>query len=1438
MRLSRRFVRSGLAWVLFALAAAGPAHAGGLQILTTDAHGVTLRLEVQAPVLTPPGSDGRSRVTVPGLDSDGEPGRPGLPIASTLIALPPGAHASARVVDAGPEDVRSVRLVVLGKPGFRDDGGKLGLVPTVVPVPARADGPWPASAVDLGAPFTLRRMRVVAVRVRPLRYDEGAGTLWSRRSLTVRVDFLGGQPEPLRATAGWAGEDRHWDAVLQQVVLNFDAARAWRAPLTPAAGSALDRVRRTSAGRPLASAHPGTLGTAAFDEDNVEVRCVIDTTGVFGLTYANLSTNGFPAGIPVSQLSVHRHEFIPNASPAYVTIELPIEVDDRNNDGIFNGTDRILVFVQNWAERSRASIAQRAWGDAEVVYATYLTSRPPARLPVRSGWTGPDMTPLASYRTKQRYEKTTYYVNVFNLLPTAGSPPNTPAESDTNTDQFLWTGLGLYDRNDPSFKDVYPFETNDLDPARTSNVTVQWVGLKASVNCATGVHIAYAEVRNASNQWTAVVDSASWPGRTTETVGADLPPGALSNGRTNALRTFGRTVGSGPYLNAGLNWFDVTYARRYKAMAGQLRCNSDSAAGAFQITATGFNTRNVRVWDVTDSLAPERLSLADSLISTGSFPYTVRFQDSSPTGAIHRYVAFDFPTILPAAKFSAVTRRGLAGQGPADALILTPEAFLPAADRLAAQRQAQGLRVLECPVESVYDEFNGGRKSSHAIRRLLQYAYGTWGSKFVTLLGDGSEDPLNQMGTAGPDLIPAQRIAAPVGIPETGGCVTVYESVVSDPWYVWCLTCAPPDTQAFLHDMFIGRLPVGTPQQASDVVDKLIKYDDVRPDQTWRRRMMLLADDQYSTESFFGGNPSGTLAECYKPEEAVFLDLSQLTRFKLESEGGYQDSDIEIFDLGQFLAGIETEQDPSGRTCRKDYHGTQDYCHQYVTPVMFQHLNDGRVWWNFEGHANPYVLTHEDLYRNLGFVDDQGKFMNVDKPFLFSAFSCHPNAFGTVTEGDLLRGPSLGEDMVNLPAKGAIASWASSGYELLPPDYQLETHLTVHFARALFVDSPRDPYLGMGGARVVLGEAIETALLRNHVDHASSLEGDVGISYQLLGDPTTRLTIGAPLSVVTANAQPVTSGDPVRLRTVGDTLRLEADLVSNVRLTSIALDRTLAGATTTLPASDYTLSPVFPDSSDSSYGGRRFHLTYRATLAPDSYTFTFRTTDRYGVTGRFDAVFPFQTVLRANGATVGETEKISRNAALTLGVLSPAPLALPGGLSVTINNAPVAYTFVAASGDTSGREWTLALPHADFAEGDYRVAASAPGGATSAHQFVVEGGEDRLGIRNAYAFPNPFDDNGTTLNFRLVGATRADVQIRVYTVAGRLIYKRTEYGLLPGYHQLPWWGGDAENAGIANGMYIYRLVASNGSSSDVFEGRLIRLRRPRRAVEPTTGTSP
>src|SRR5439155_8700086 len=240
---------------------------------------------------------------------------------------------------------------------------------------------------------------------------------------------------------------------------------------------------------------------------------------------------------------------------------------------------------------------------------------------------------------------------------------------------------------------------------------------------------------------------------------------------------------------------------------------------------------------------------------------------------------------------------------------------------------------------------------------------------------------------------------------------------------------------------------------------------------------------------------------------------------------------------------------------------------------LLDRLNDGRLWWNYQGHANAQVLEHEYVWRNYLYEYDQDRLTNDDKPFFFTAFSCHANQFAQFHEADPTVGPCIGENLLRMPRRGAIAAWASPGYEIIPASGT--DHLNVTLAKSLFLRPPRDDYLGQG-ASAVLGEGIALTLLLNYAAKFNSpLERDVGTTYTLLGDPATRLTVGAPQMVVTANGVPVTDGVPVFLPGQSDTLELEADLVSNAAIDSISLERTDASGTILLPGSDYTPTPPF-----------------------------------------------------------------------------------------------------------------------------------------------------------------------------------------------------------------------------------------------------------------------
>jgi len=164
---------------------------------------------------------------------------------------------------------------------------------------------------------------------------------------------------------------------------------------------------------------------------------------------------------------------------------------DANGNGVFDSGDRIVAYVQSWAERSGATKPQREWGDAEVVYATRLAGGG-LRYPTAPSWRGATgLVPLASYPWTQRWERSFSYFGV-------------PDPNDSLTaDRFLWTfTLQYYNR-----PDSIRFEANQLDTTRQILFRSQYQGTND------GFHFVWAQVKNAAGQFTSVVDSVNWIGR-------------------------------------------------------------------------------------------------------------------------------------------------------------------------------------------------------------------------------------------------------------------------------------------------------------------------------------------------------------------------------------------------------------------------------------------------------------------------------------------------------------------------------------------------------------------------------------------------------------------------------------------------------------------------------------------------------------------------------------------------------------------------------------------------------------------------------------------------------------------------------------------------------------------------------------------------------------
>ena len=80
------------------------------------------------------------------------------------------------------------------------------------------------------------------------------------------------------------------------------------------------------------------------------------------------------------------------------------------------------------------------------------------------------------------------------------------------------------------------------------------------------------------------------------------------------------------------------------------------------------------------------------------------------------------------------------------------------------------------------------------------------------------------------------------------------------------LSSAVPGATDFVPSIFLARVPAGNASELDQFVSKVITYENFQASDTWRGRMMLVSDDEYSTGIF------SAAGYCHNPAEALFHD--------------------------------------------------------------------------------------------------------------------------------------------------------------------------------------------------------------------------------------------------------------------------------------------------------------------------------------------------------------------------------------------------------------------------------------------------------------------------------------------------------------------------------------------------------------------------------------
>ena len=323
---------------------------------------------------------------------------------------------------------------------------------------------------------------------------------------------------------------------------------------------------------------------------------------------------------------------------------------------------------------------------------------------------------------------------------------------------------------------------------------------------------------------------------------AAISPGTYDLKGTADTKNFTFTPGGSPlaisvaHQRGGgvgyLNWLGVQCVRELKLYGSQtaFRSLESFAPGNLRYIVRDAGGES-RVWDISNILFPlnSEFGIQNSELSF-----------EAEGGRWREFVVFKPQAeLLQPAVIQRVANQNLHGMDAPQLLIVTPPLFLPQAQRLADLRRTHdGLRVAIATTNQVYNEFASGKPDITAIRDFIRFLYRKSNSlQYVTLFGDASYDYKNRL--ANTNFVPVYESYQSLH-PIFSHSSDDYFGFMDENEGEWAESSAGDHTQ----EIAIGRLPVKTPQEADNAVNKLIRYAQ-NPETLgdWRQRITFVADD-------------------------------------------------------------------------------------------------------------------------------------------------------------------------------------------------------------------------------------------------------------------------------------------------------------------------------------------------------------------------------------------------------------------------------------------------------------------------------------------------------------------------------------------------------------------------------------------------------------------
>lgn len=474
-----------------------------------------------------------------------------------------------------------------------------------------------------------------------------------------------------------------------------------------------------------------------------------------------------------------------------------------------------------------------------------------------------------------------------------------------------------------------------------------------------------------------------------------------------------------------LDYYEIHYPRSFFAIDNELSFIADTSLKELtEYSINGFSGEIIG-FDLTDLRNPKLLKNLSN--TNGLFVFRTKNNDYK----IHRYY-ISGKTRKP--NLSLTTIEDIFSEKDFEILLITDKSLLNSANKYKQYRSSRGQKVKIVTTEQIYNNMNAGTLDLTAIRNYIQQMYFTSTIKNVLLWGDGHFD-YRGVQFKQPNPVPAYQ--APDE--DQYSYYEVDRSYSTDDFYVWV------DGDDNLPDIPIGRLPINTDREGEWIADKIKKYEEGSAIDDWRTRILLMADDG--------------IGEYYDRDDHVYYS-ERLFREHIPDE---------FMTERVYLVEYPTENIPGGR--RKPA----------CTQAMLSAINNkGALIWNYIGHGNPRVLSHEETFNRDVHI---AQMTNIDKLTFMVAATCD---FGRFDDPEIKSGS---EELLLSRTGGAIGVYSATRVVSGSSNAQLNEYLFDKLLNPL-PQTKRFPTLGEANWLV--------KIIYNRINDQK---------YVLFGDPSMKLLI-------------------------------------------------------------------------------------------------------------------------------------------------------------------------------------------------------------------------------------------------------------------------------------------------------------------------------------------